>query len=254
MINTSATFLQDYYNAVRGIPENYNTNLFFPTITRNGKKITTAYNVAKPYFPNPVFPVELYEYRRGNQIQLSIDGTVKSEFANKNLEKNIYRDDDMKTKVTRLIDVCRQYMNNDLEQELEDEIRFFESTEEADDKKSLEYHYDLSETVKTFNDYLCIVFLNLANILTYPNETFYEKYLKKQIRIEPNKAIQLANRICKKLQDEFEDVILENFPIRETVARISKVEKESEDVFDTKEVTVIKKSKLKAKPEKQEKS
>jgi len=38
------------------------------------------------------------------------------------------------------------------------------------------------------------------------------------------------------MQDEFTDIIIENFPIRETVARISKVKKETDDVFDTKEV------------------
>ena len=42
-------------------------------------------------------------------------------------------------------------MKNDLEQEIDDEIKFFESTEEADDVKALEYHYDLRETIKTFN-------------------------------------------------------------------------------------------------------
>ena len=142
----------------------------------------------------------------------------------------------MKYSVSRYIDLCRHNRNNKLEQELDDKIRFFEQTEEADDKRSLEYHYDLAETVKSFNDYLCIVFLNLANILTYPNETFYEKYTKNQIRIKPDEALFMASKICKRMQDEFEDVIYENFPIRETVARISKVERNTETVFDTKEV------------------
>jgi len=100
----------------------------------------------------------------------------------------------------------------------------------------LEYHYDLRETIKTFNDYLCIVFLNLANILIYPNETFYMKYINNQFRIETNTALHMANKICKRMQDEFTDIILENFPIRETVARINRAEEEAEDVFDTKEV------------------
>ena len=203
-----------------------------------------------------MFPVELYEYRRGSNIKLSIDGEVPSRFAEVNLQKGIYRDTAMKTKVTKMIDLCRQYMNNDLEQELDNEIRFFESTEEADDKRSLEYHYDLAETVKSFNDYLCIVFLNIANILTYPNETFYEKYTKNQIRIKPDEALRMANKICKRMQEEFEDIVYENFPIRETVARITKVEKKTEIEFDTKEVipSSIKKSKSKlSKPEKQEK-
>ena len=46
----------------------------------------------------------------------------------------------------------------------------------------------------------------------------------------------MANKICKRMQDEFIDIIYENFPIRETVARISRAEKETDDVFDTKEV------------------
>ena len=99
-------------------------------------------------------------------------------------------------------------MRNDLEREIDDEIKFFESTKEDDDEKSLEYHYDLRETIKTFNDYLCIVFLNLANILIYPNETFYMKYVNNQFRIEADKA----NKICKRMQDEFTDIILGFFP------------------------------------------
>jgi len=94
----------------------------------------------------------------------------------------------MKDKVSKFIDLCKQYMNKELEQELDHEIRFYESTEGDDYIRTLEYLYDLSETVRTFNDYLCIVFLNLANILTYPNETFYEKYKNKEIRITPDKA------------------------------------------------------------------
>jgi len=168
-------------------------------------------------------------------MKLSIDGETKSLFAEGNLAKNIYR----------------QYMKNELDWQIYDEVKYFESTEEADDQKSLEYHYDLRETIKTFNDYLCIVFLNLANILIYPNETFYMKYLENNFRIEANQALQMANKICKRIQDEFKDIIYENFPIRETAARISRVEKETDNVFDTKEITMKKKSK--AKPEKQEK-
>ena len=208
---------------------------FQPYITKVGKKITVKY-ADKSYLNNPVFPAELYEYRRGKNMKLLIDGEVLSLFAEGNLAKNIYKSDAMKTKVSNLIDLCRQYMKNDLEQEIEDEIKFFESTEDNDDVKTLEYHYDLRETIKTFNDYLCIVFLNLANILVYPNETFYMKYVNSQIRITANTALRMANKICKRMQDEFTDITLENFPIRETVARISRMEKESEDVFDTKEV------------------
>ena len=110
-------------------------------------------------------------------MKLSIDGVVPSLFADGNLAKNIYKccHEDQGNK---------PYMKNDLEWQIDDEVKFFESTEEADDQKSLEYHYDLRETIKTFNDYLCIVFLNLANILIYPNETFYMKYLNNEFRIE----------------------------------------------------------------------
>ena len=219
-------------------------------MTANGKKVAVAYT-DQPRLKNPVFPAELYEYRRGKNMKLSIDGEVPSKFAEGNLAQNIYKSDAMKTKVSNLVDLCRQYMRNDLEQEIDDEIKFFESTEDADDVKTLEYHYDLRETIKTFNDYLCVVFLNLANILIYPNETFYMKYLKNQFRIEADKALHMANKICKRMQDEFTEIILENFPIRETAARISRAEKETEDVFDTNEIIPKKKSRVK--PEKQEK-
>ena len=164
-------------------------------------------------------------------MKLSIDAEAKSLFVEGNLSANIYKSNAMKTKVSNLVDLCRQYMKNDLEWQIDDEVKYFESTEEADDKKSLEYHYDLRETIKTFNDYLCIVFLNLANILIYPNETFYKKYLDNHFRIEANQALQMANKICKRMQDEFTDIIYEKFPVRETVARITRVEKESEDVL-----------------------
>ena len=250
MINLTPTFLSEYHNFSRGFPNGIDTVINVPNLEKVGKKITVTYKDAA-YLKNPVFPAELYEYRRGKNMKLSIDGETKSLFAEGNLAKNIYKNDGMKTKVSNLIDLCRQYMKNELEWEIDDEVKYFESTEEADDKKSLEYHYDLRETIKTFNDYLCIVFLNLANILIYPNETFYMKYLNNNFRIEANQALQMANKICKRMQDEFKDIIYENFPIRETAARVSRVEKETDDVFDTKEITMKKKSK--AKPEKQEK-
>ena len=173
MIRLTPTFLSEYHNTSNGLPGPVDTSIYIPTIKRVGKKFTITYE-DKSYLKNPVFPAELYEYRRGQNMKLSIDGEVLSQFADRNLAKNIYKNDAMKIKVTNLIDLCRQYMKNDLEQEIDDEIKFFESTEEADDGRTLEYHYDLRETIKSFNDYLCIVFLNLANILIYPNETFYE--------------------------------------------------------------------------------
>ena len=99
----------------------------------------------------------------------------------------------------------------------------------------MEYLYDLSETVRTFNNYLCIVFLNLSNILTYPNETFYEKYKNKEIRITPDKAVYMANKICKRMQDEFTDIILDNFPVKGTAERIGKAERDMNKGFDAKD-------------------
>ena len=218
----------------------------------NPKDIKFRY-IDTEYLPNPVFPVELYEYRRDTQVKLSIEAREKSKFAERNLSGVIYRPTNdghktMKDKVTKFIDLCKQYMNKELEQELDNEIRFYESTEGDDDKRTLEYLYDLSETVRTFNDYLCIVFLNLANIFTYPNETFYQKYKNKEIRITPEKAVYMANKICKRTQDEFTDIILENFPIKGTIERIGKAERDADKGFDAKDVipgSNKKKSKIK---------
>ena len=153
MIKLTPTFLSEYHNLSRGFPNGTNTVLSIPDLKPVGKKTTVAY-VDKAYLKNPVFPVELYEYRRGKNMKLSIDGEAKSLFAEGNLAKNIYKNEGMKTKVTNLVDLCRQYMNNELEWQIDDEVKYFESMEEADDQKSLEYHYDLRETIKAFNDFL----------------------------------------------------------------------------------------------------
>ena len=150
MIKLSPTFLSEFHNVSRGLPEGLNTNLRVPILTKVGKKITTVY-ADKAYLKNPVFPTELYEYRRGKNMKLSIDGEARSLFAEGNLAANIYKNEAMKTKVSNLVDLCRQYMNNVLEWQIDDEVKYFESTEEADDQKSLEYHYDLREMIKTFN-------------------------------------------------------------------------------------------------------
>src|SRR5690348_12998089 len=131
MIDISPTFIFELSNAFRGLPENYNTNLTVPYVDRKGKGLTLVYK-DKSFMSNSMFPVELYEYRRGSNIKLAIGSAVQSSFADKNLPKNIYKDDDTKRKVTKLIDSCRQNMKNVLEQELMDEIRFFESTEDED--------------------------------------------------------------------------------------------------------------------------
>ena len=119
----SSTFLSEYHNASRGLPEGIDTKLKIPTLTKVGKKITVRYG-DKSYLKNPVFPAELYEYHRGKNMKLSIDGEVLSLFAEGNLAKNIYKSDHMKIKVTNLIDLCRQYMNNELEWQIDDEVIF----------------------------------------------------------------------------------------------------------------------------------
>ena len=217
----------------RGLPDNTNTNLtIFRENDNKGRKIPLSY-VHTPRLPNLVFPVELYEYRRDSKVKLTIgkDKEFKSRFVEGNL-RVVYKNIDMKKKVTKFIDLCRQYMNNNLKQEIDDEIRLFEATKDVDDGRTLEYHYDLRETVRSMNDYLCIVFLNIANILTYPNETFYEKYLQKSNKINHDVALKMANKICKRMQDEFIDVIRENFPIRDIASRFSKNVKDADEVFD----------------------
>ena len=80
-----------------------------------------------------------------------------------------------------------------------------------------------------------MIILIFLNILTYPNKTFYEKYEKKQIRIKSDDALKMANKICLSMQKQFEDTIAENFPIKETVERITKAEGSIKE-FDTEEI------------------
>ena len=53
-------------------------------------------------------------------------------------------------------------------------------------------------------------------------------------------TLRMANKICKRMQDGFTEVIREIFPIRDIASRISKDQKDTDDVFDTKEVTLKK--------------
>ena len=46
----------------------------------------------------------------------------------------------------------------------------------------------------------------------------------------------MANKICKRMQDEFTDIILENFPIKGTAERIGKAERDMDRGFDAKDV------------------
>ena len=239
MIQNTPTFQYQLYECFRGQPGNKDSRLSIPYLDKAGRRIRATYK-NKAYLPNPVFPIKLYEYRRDNQIQLSVEGKVESKFAENNLGREVYKNEDMKYIRSALIDMCRQNMDSQFERELDNEILLLNSTDDEFNGKSLEYHYDLYETVKTFNDYLCIVYLNLANILTYPNETFYEKYENKQIRIKPDDALKMANKLCQSMQKQFEDIIVENFPIKETLERITKVEKYMPS-FDTDEIVETKK-------------
>jgi hypothetical protein len=91
-------------------------------------------------------------------------------------------------------------------------------------------------TVKSFNDYLAIVFLHLSNLFLYPNEMYYAKYINKSIRIKPDDAMRMANKICKRMQEEFEDLIVENYPIKSTIAKFEKDEKSLPDEVPVKEI------------------
>jgi len=67
MINLTPIFLSQYHNFSRGFPDGINTIINVPNLTKVGKKITVSYKDTA-YLKNPVFPVELYEYRRGKNM------------------------------------------------------------------------------------------------------------------------------------------------------------------------------------------
>ena len=93
MINITPTFLFELSNTAKGIPEGNDTNLCIPYLGVSGnnpKNIWFRYEDVK-YLPNPLFPVELYEYRRDTQIKLTIEAREKSKFAERNLSGVIYR-------------------------------------------------------------------------------------------------------------------------------------------------------------------
>ena len=71
MINITPTFLSEYRNTSRGLPEGIDTKLNIPTLTKVGKKITVRYG-DKSYLNNPLFPAELYEYRRGKNMKFQL--------------------------------------------------------------------------------------------------------------------------------------------------------------------------------------
>ena len=68
MINITPTFHHEYDNTFRGLPENLNTNLMIlREYDDKGRKIPLSYKDTAR-LPNPVFPVELYEYRRVQKL------------------------------------------------------------------------------------------------------------------------------------------------------------------------------------------
>ena len=95
MINITPTFLFELSNTAKGIPEGNDTNLYVPHLVpnpNNPKDIKFNYT-HEAFLPNPVFPVELYEYRRDTQVKLSIEALEKSKFAEYNLNGGVYRRD-----------------------------------------------------------------------------------------------------------------------------------------------------------------
>jgi len=86
MIQNTPTFQNQLHNCFIGNPGNKDTRLYIPYLEKDGRHIKLDYK-AKAYLPNPVFPIELYEYRRDSQIQLSVDGKVKSKFADLNINR-----------------------------------------------------------------------------------------------------------------------------------------------------------------------
>ena len=122
MIQNTPTFQYQLYECFRGQPGNKDSRLSIPYLDKAGRGIRATYK-NKAYLPNPVFPIELYEYRRDNQIQLSVEGKVEFKFAENNLGREVYKSDDMKYIRSALIDMCRQNIDSQFERELDDEIR-----------------------------------------------------------------------------------------------------------------------------------
>ena len=89
MINITPTFLFELSNTAKGIPEGNNTNLHVPHLMVNldNPKVIKFNYKDEPFLPNPVFPAELYEYRRDTQIKLSVEAREKSKFAEHNLKR-----------------------------------------------------------------------------------------------------------------------------------------------------------------------
>ena len=93
MINITPPFLFELSNTAKGIPEGNDTNLQVPHLAvnvDNPKDIKFHYK-DEAFLPNPVFPVELYEYRRDTQVKLSVEAREKSKFAEYNLNGGVYR-------------------------------------------------------------------------------------------------------------------------------------------------------------------
>jgi len=182
MINITPTFTYQLYELFRKQDVNEHNKLVVPTTKKEGNIITVK-EEAKTNLPNPAFPLKLYVYRESKPIKLNKNGA--SIFINKLFEKNISNEKEHQKLICSMIDLCRQNMNKKLEDAILTELDFMEEINDPvltpEDNKTLDYHYDLFETVQSFNDYLCVVFLNLCNILQYPNTLWYERYSKKLV-------------------------------------------------------------------------
>ena len=219
MINITPTFTYQLYELFRKHEPNEHNKLIIPIPKKEGNKITVT-EEAKTNLPNTVYPYELYKYREGKPIKLNKN--QESKYENNFIKKNKNNEEVHNNLVKSLIDLCRQNMNKELEDAILTELDFMEQISDPIDQKTLDYHYDLFETVQTFNDYLCVVFLHLCNILQYPNTLWYDRYLRKSIRIKPEDAMKMANKICAKMQETLEDLIGEYYKMDSIVAKIEK--------------------------------
>ena len=79
MIENTPTFQYQLYECFRGQPGGKDTRLTILYLKKSGRRVTAAYK-KKAYLRNPVFPVELYEYRRDSQIHQVFSRERETEF------------------------------------------------------------------------------------------------------------------------------------------------------------------------------
>jgi hypothetical protein len=236
MLNLTSTFTTALNNIYQNMPQDANVNStisarFLVQTPLTGKtKFGNAADI--PHLLNTFFSADLYEYRRASNITFSLGSTDTSKFAEDNLtDGNIYKKVGRKRLNKKLIDLCKIYMKSDLEKRLKREVTLHEKSKTDEDTKTYQHKYEILETIKSFNEQLIIFFLNIANIFTYPNETFYSIPMEERI-ITPDTALEMANELCGIFQEEFENVLVEIYPIRETFNDIIKADKIIEKEFE----------------------